>query len=85
MGPLTQRQYSGAPFWSLSLSLKDSRSFFRALLEVPIKRRVAVRKASEKPILVASDAQADTEPSGGFLMVEPASSTQLGGLDNILP
>eukprot|EP00971_Amphidinium_carterae_P293906 5834973-Amphidinium_carterae.1 len=68
LGPLKQRQYVDTPPWTLSFSLKRSFEFFQLLLDLHLHRTVIVKPVRSHIIVVASDAQADTSPTGGYVI-----------------
>ena len=67
MHPLKQRQYSDHPPYTLSHSLRRSLDFHDLLLSSWVRRELSLEPSSEKSLLLASDAQADTAPTGGYI------------------
>ena len=67
LGPFKQRQYSDKPPWALSHALSRALDFHEMLFRAKILREVPVGAHMAQTLLVASDAQADTSPTGGFI------------------
>ena len=67
MGPLKQRQYSDRPPWALSHALERSLNFHEMLFAAGVRRVVGIRGDHDPTLLIASDAQADTAPTGGYI------------------
>ena len=42
------------------------------------ERVIQIRKEDTPPIVIASDAQADSSPSGGYLLWDPVSNKRIG-------
>ena len=43
------------------------------------RREAPVRPPPRRPVIAASDAQADMAPTGGYLMLDPATGVRVGG------
>ncbi len=72
--------HPGKPPWNLSNSIKWSFEFLDVILAQRPRRTVQLMYKHELPIVVASDAQADTAPSGGYLLhdVKTGSAQERG-------
>eukprot|EP00972_Heterocapsa_arctica_P027031 3975900-Heterocapsa_arctica.AAC.1 len=79
LGPLRQRQYTDRPPWSNSHALNASFAFLRELTDMRPRREVFLRPVRDHAIVIASDAQADGAPTGGFLCVDTGTGERFGG------
>ena len=77
--PLYQRTHSDRPPWALSHAIIQSFEFLQVILEARPARQVFLRDDGVPPLVVASDAQADRAPSGGYLIVDPVSGRRDAG------
>ena len=61
------------------MELAHGLDFIVELLAMEPKREAPVRPPATRHIVVASDAQADTAPSGGYLLFDPSTGAKRGG------
>ena len=59
--------------------LIDSLDFVLQLLQLEPRRVALVRPPPSKHVVVATDAQADSAPTGGFLLMDPQTGAKRGG------
>ncbi len=78
-GALRQRQYTDARPWHLSYSLDRALHYMSVILNNVPKRVASVAVARRPPIIIATDAQADTHPTAGFLCADTESSLRVAG------
>jgi hypothetical protein len=83
LAPLWQRMHSDKPPWSLSDNINRSFEFLDIILAQRPRRTVQLMHEHELPIIVASDAQADTAPSGGYLLHDVRSGERTGAWFNM--
>jgi len=81
MGPFKQRQYTDVEPWALTKSMLYSMSFFGAIFQQWPKRRVDLFPLRRRPLVIASDAQADPGrmPTGGFVAIDGESGVIQAG------
>eukprot|EP00972_Heterocapsa_arctica_P059865 8829884-Heterocapsa_arctica.AAC.1 len=60
--------HSDKPPWNLSNNIKWSFEFLNVILDQRPRRTVQIWHEHVLPLVVASDAQADSAPSGGYLL-----------------
>ncbi len=80
-----QRAYADVPPWSLSLRMCRAIAFFRVLLENKPAKVLPLNRSDVPPIVIASDAQADAAPTGGYLLFDPADGSKVGGVTRFSP
>ena len=68
MRPLKQRQYTDKPPWSNSKSLNASYHFLLFLLDILTPREVHLFPRLDQVMVIATDAQADSAPTGGVVI-----------------
>ena len=78
-GPLRRRQYSDKHPWDNSRELCRAYNLLLMLLEFHVPRTVKVTASALGFLVVASDAQADSNPSGGVLIYDPVTGHKVGG------
>ena len=81
MGPFIQREYSDKPPWGLSKALERAISYFLVLLKDLPLRCVLVREPREPIVVIASDAQAESNssPSAGYLKFDGYNLSKISG------
>ena len=79
MGAIRQRQYIDSPPWYLSHSLERALQYMRVVLQSVPRRRAKVDEAKRPPVIVATDAQADSHPTAGFLSVDLETGKKSAG------
>ena len=82
LAPFKQRQYTDKYPWDLSNMMKRSIDYLFAIIEDWPVRIVELKPPSRKPLVVASDAQADPgrSPTGGFIYLDMEMEEKAKGM-----
>ena len=76
--PLRWRTRPDRRDWRIDEPLLEGMSFIKELLALEPKREAPVRAPSLPHVIAASDAQADSWPTGGFLVLDPSTGDKYG-------
>ena len=77
-GAFKQRQYSDQAPWYVSHALRRAYSYHLMLARMNIRRVIELNPPEFLPLVIASDAQADTAPTGGLLLWDPETDLRVG-------